>query len=1281
MGPFLLNAHSFSEEDDFNIWSTRLQNGETEFAGTVDFTVIFRNNLGEDEETLATVNSTFTVNKGNYPDMNIDVPEDAWETLTTNINKIDNNKENWIDVDDIPDDIEFSRDGVKADGVYYNFAINEEDQDSKEGEKGVLIVNRTQNYSDEESRVEYYQLERLYNTEGTLKARIIKYHKEDNSPKVLSVSSFEQIEGGGDTQVFFDASSYSFSEEQDNPTRKSNGIYTQFDNKDGYLIVYEEDGKQYEYYHRLDGFNKTYYRSLDIDSETGDIVEAVDFIESQIPMDSVNNLIENLNFIRDSIPVLQNRFFTDTDIEFNDETYKEAVPTKPQEDTVDISKEITEDTEENANLVEQFLSTEPMDKDASLPEQDTRVYIKAKKEKTNRDVFLFTEVYNITDSGDETKLATSDTVKLTTSAITHGLGITIPSTTLEEGDRALIKIKAYYEGSGTEDDVVITIQGNTESRFTYNLAVGDISYRAKNASYDNSDSELDATNVQELGDELTEKGLLDHIADKEYSENDVVKDNGKLYRSLKDNNTDSVDNTDSWENIVDIPTMSNNWVDYAEEPSGDGSESDPYIIETEEEAAWISKQALEDSDFITDKYINFESSYYDFSGKEWTPIYIDGSHDISFTKSSVTLRGITMTKDTDVHGSNHIGFFVVTSENYYVSLPDKELTVKDSFVYSEKYGSSDDCFIGTFINSIDASNIGGYVIFDNCTMIVIPQEKTKEDFDFGVGLFSGQGLAPSGLIKENCRIVAFPYGDGENTYIGTMVGMLDNDGLNNVKSYGIIDSFNQGDAIIGGVAGGTDSAFGTFQDVYFYGTINSYNSDNILVIGGIGGMVDHNNQTNLISSCEINIYNCGNFDARIGGIFGDAQIKANNLSNVISNSIINIYDSDSDGYIGGLVGYLGESILSNSINNTTINASDNTSFHIGIFVGETDWDTNELNNNISTGKINCDSDVFVINEEGDDTTIDETYYLENSINGGNDADDTGLDRTIMELKNIVDDNDWDTDDWNTDTNKTGWLLPTPSEINILPKQPEYITTRFIEYILNNTGGFEQDEVITIYDSNKTYKTDDKVYHSGKIWESTTDDNDSEPDLENDWEIVIDPERTSDVDDFDTSTQNTNALRESYRNNQSVMLHADNFTFDSSEVAVSSPKFTGLWDEDTDLGEKNPIYYVDISMTVPSDDTREETVSDSDFYDNFSYSDITGVDYALRKEDDNDNTRAEFPYLTKGGNYITGYIEQDPDSSEVRFAIHSNYSDADEWSAKVRIYYKNTDEVKNEGENI
>ena len=149
LGPYMMTAYNFGESNSNSLWSTRLEYGETEFAGTVNFTIVFRNNLGETEEVLATVNSTFTVNKGNYPNIDITPPEtDAWESIITNLNQVENNKYNFIDYNNIPDGISYRETGYKDDGIYYDY--------NNSGEEGSLVV-RTAKIDDL-----YYQYEILY---------------------------------------------------------------------------------------------------------------------------------------------------------------------------------------------------------------------------------------------------------------------------------------------------------------------------------------------------------------------------------------------------------------------------------------------------------------------------------------------------------------------------------------------------------------------------------------------------------------------------------------------------------------------------------------------------------------------------------------------------------------------------------------------------------------------------------------------------------------------------------------------------------------------------------------------------------------------------------------------------------------------------------------------------------------------------------------------------------------------------------------------------------------
>ncbi len=456
LGPFMMSAYSFSSENNFNMWSKRLNYGETEFAGIVDFTIIFRNNLGEEEEVLAAVNSTFTVNKGNYPDMDLNVPQDAWETLVTNINKNNIYKYNFIPYDNIPSDISYDEDGYKEEGIYSNY----NDPNNVDLYKGTLQVIKTNKPVDGEDDI-IYQYEILYSPDND---------NPENKMKIF-VRSFAyryEIDLGTGNNVLVVKQTIS-----DWEIFKIN-----IDNVD--QLQTELDNLQ------------TQLDNIEYDISSHNALENRDEANAH-PIAAITNLQTILSDLYDSIPVYQNRWFTNNPITYNGVEYKEAVATRPDAAAVDLSETVTATNSSTANIVEQFLSTVPAERETDLPEQDTRVYIKAKKNNTQRTMYLFAELYNIDTTGTETLLATSDTTQLSTTAITYGLGVLVPPTTLQVGDRALIKIKSYYEGSGTEEDSVITIQGNTESRFTYNLAVGDISYKAENVTF----------NEGTIADELT----------------------------------------------------------------------------------------------------------------------------------------------------------------------------------------------------------------------------------------------------------------------------------------------------------------------------------------------------------------------------------------------------------------------------------------------------------------------------------------------------------------------------------------------------------------------------------------------------------------------------------------------------------------------------------------------------------------------------------------------------------------------------------------------------------
>lgn len=258
--------------------------------------------------------------------------------------------------------------------------------------------------------------------------------------------------------------------------------------------------------------------------------------------------------------------------------------------------------------------------------------------------------------------------------------------------------------------------------------------------------------------------------------------------------------------------------------------------------------------------------------------------------------------------------------------------------------------IGKYINEDSTDNIPFEGIFDgkNYTIDGIQIDSTIN----GVGLFAYVDNATIKNLKmgKNSTIT----GTGAH-YVGGIVGRaINRTTISNCENQAIIQMGSSGDGLVGGIAG-------TLKNGYIY------NCSNIATIGTgsgnlIGGILGSATQTN-ISKC----YNTGDIDGtfNIGGIIGSGD--ASIVSSCYNTG--NIHSADNAGGISGQMYNSG--IVKNCYNVGNIETTNLYNRHVGAMVG-----------------------VF------NDTQTINTYYLENTINNGDNIDNNSIEFTSDDVEDL-----------------------------------------------------------------------------------------------------------------------------------------------------------------------------------------------------------------------------------------------------------------------------------------
>lgn len=217
---------------------------------------------------------------------------------------------------------------------------------------------------------------------------------------------------------------------------------------------------------------------------------------------------------------------------------------------------------------------------------------------------------------------------------------------------------------------------------------------------------------------------------------------------------------------------------------GDGTRSNPYLISTPAELAFLGKQVNEDSIDFKGKYLKLIADI-DLNGKDWTPI---GAHEIAKTpENDANFNG-------NLDGDGHLIL------NLFINLPEK----------SE---------VGLF-GFIEGDTIQNLGIAGNSKIVGLGS----------VGALTGKmysSLGKPATAILNCFSVAEVVGSGDN--VGGLIGQIyvnngSESGSVYVQSCYTKGSVNGGN-YVGGITGGT----GSKNRTYLY---NSYSAATVSAING-----------------------------------------------------------------------------------------------------------------------------------------------------------------------------------------------------------------------------------------------------------------------------------------------------------------------------------------------------------------------------------------------------------------------------------------------------------------
>ena len=204
------------------------------------------------------------------------------------------------------------------------------------------------------------------------------------------------------------------------------------------------------------------------------IIDAIN-LEATARIAKDNSLQEQILTMQENNPVQQIRYLTSDPIVLNTETFYQSKAEKGTAPAFEITTLVTATTPETADIVAQWVGvalTQPLE----LIDQITSLLIKARKDRTGREITLFAEFYDYTSAGVKTLKGTSSQVILTDTTTAYDLYFPIQAYLAAIGSRGLIVVKAFQSGAGIAANAILVIEGDYYSRWSYTLPAGSLSF-------------------------------------------------------------------------------------------------------------------------------------------------------------------------------------------------------------------------------------------------------------------------------------------------------------------------------------------------------------------------------------------------------------------------------------------------------------------------------------------------------------------------------------------------------------------------------------------------------------------------------------------------------------------------------------------------------------------------------------------------------------------------------------------------------------------------------------
>ena len=309
--------------------------------------------------------------------------------------------------------------------------------------------------------------------------------------------------------------------------------------------------------------------------------------------------------------------------------------------------------------------------------------------------------------------------------------------------------------------------------------------------------------------------------------------------------------------------------------SGDGTEANPYIIETAAQFAYFRDQVSTGKNSFSSKYISLVSDI-DLNNIEWLPIggktYNNNNFSGKFDGNFNKIYNLKITEREDYAGlfSNISG----NSEIKNLGIESGNIKLSSSETNAKFAGAIVSYSTGTILNCYNKANVEGEIVGG-----IVGENRGNISNSYNKGKISGTGYAGGiAACMTNTKKIENCYNSGEVT---------------STKYYA------------GGITGRSSTA-STVKNCYNYGNINGYE-----YVGGIIGCAyayQNYNDT-------INCYNLGKVEGtsensnNVGGVVGYAQREIKNCYN--SGELL-VNQKSKGNNVGGILAYSNSATLTNN---------------------------------------------------------------------------------------------------------------------------------------------------------------------------------------------------------------------------------------------------------------------------------------------------------------------------------------------------------------------------------